>query len=65
MAASPNLRFINPPTMSKPPGYTHVIEATGPGRIVYIAGQLGLTVEGKLAARPAIFAPKPPRRSKT
>ena len=49
MAASPNLRFINPPTMSKPPGYTHVIEATGPSRIVYIAGQLGLTVDGKLA----------------
>jgi hypothetical protein len=45
MAASPNLRFINPSTMSKPPGYTHVIEATGPGRIVYIAGQLGLTLE--------------------
>jgi len=55
MAASPNLRFINPSTMSKPPGYTHVIEATGPGRIVYIAGQLGLTLEGKLAAPPGDF----------
>jgi enamine deaminase RidA (YjgF/YER057c/UK114 family) len=49
MAAAPNLRFINPTTMSKPPGYTHVVEATGPGRIVYIAGQLGLTIDGKLA----------------
>jgi enamine deaminase RidA (YjgF/YER057c/UK114 family) len=55
MAASPNLRFINPSTMAKPPGYTHVIEATGPGRIVYIAGQLGLTLEGKLAAPPGDF----------
>jgi enamine deaminase RidA (YjgF/YER057c/UK114 family) len=55
MAASPNLRFINPSTMSKPPGYTHVIEATSPGRIVYIAGQLGLTVDGKLAGPPGDF----------
>jgi enamine deaminase RidA (YjgF/YER057c/UK114 family) len=55
MAASPNLRFINPSTMAKPPGYTHVIEATGPGRIVYIAGQLGLTLEGKLAGPPGDF----------
>jgi enamine deaminase RidA (YjgF/YER057c/UK114 family) len=49
MAASTNLRFINPSTISKPPGYTHVIETTGPGRTVYIAGQLGLTLDGKLA----------------
>jgi enamine deaminase RidA (YjgF/YER057c/UK114 family) len=42
-------RFINPPTVSKPPGYTHVVEITGPGRIVYIAGQLGFDVSGKMA----------------
>lgn len=41
-------RFINPPTISKPPGYTHVVEITAPGRIVYIAGQLGFTVDGKM-----------------
>ena len=65
MAASPNLRFINPSTMSKPPGYTHVVEATGPGRIVYIAGQLGLPSTASSPARPAIFARKPRRRSRT
>jgi enamine deaminase RidA (YjgF/YER057c/UK114 family) len=43
-------RFINPPAISKPPGYTHVVEITGPGRIVYIAGQLGIDVGGKMAA---------------
>ena len=42
-------RFINPPTISKPPGYTHVVEATGPGKTVYIAGQLGFDVSGKMA----------------
>lgn len=48
-------RFINPPSISKPPGYTHVVEATTPGRIVYIAGQLGLDVEGKVAGAPGDF----------
>jgi len=41
-------RFINPKTMAKPPGYTYVIETAGPGRTVYIAGQLGLDLDNKL-----------------
>jgi enamine deaminase RidA (YjgF/YER057c/UK114 family) len=54
-AASPNLRFINPSTIAKPPGYTHVIEVTGPGRTVYIAGQTGRDATGKLAGAPGDF----------
>jgi enamine deaminase RidA (YjgF/YER057c/UK114 family) len=42
-------RFKNPPTMHAPRGYTHVVEAAGPGRIIYIAGQIGLTPDGKIA----------------
>jgi hypothetical protein len=38
MASAPNLRFINPATIAKPAGYTHVIEVSGPGRTIYIAG---------------------------
>src|SRR5215470_20405313 len=41
-------RFINPQALSRPPGYSHVVEATAPGRIVYIAGQLGVDREGKV-----------------
>ena len=41
-------RFINPKTLSKPPGYTHVVEATAPARIVYIAGQLGVGLDGNV-----------------
>ena len=41
-------RFINPDALSKPPGYSHVVEASAPGRIVYIAGQLGVDREGKV-----------------
>jgi enamine deaminase RidA (YjgF/YER057c/UK114 family) len=41
-------RFINPQALSRPPGYTHVVEVTAPGRIVYIAGQLGVDRDGKV-----------------
>jgi len=55
MTSAPDLRFINPATIAKPPGYTHVVEVSGPGRIVYIAGQLGLGLDGKLAGAPGDF----------
>ena len=44
-----NMRFMNPPAIAKPGGYSHVVEITGPGRIVYIAGQLGLKPDGSIA----------------
>jgi enamine deaminase RidA (YjgF/YER057c/UK114 family) len=44
------IRFINPQALAKPPGYTHVVEATAPARLVYIAGQLGIDREGKLSS---------------
>jgi enamine deaminase RidA (YjgF/YER057c/UK114 family) len=44
-----NKRFMNPDTIAKPGGYTHVVEVVGPGRIVYIAGQLGLKPDGNIA----------------
>ena len=50
-----NVRFLNPKTISKPPGYTHVVEVTGPGRIVYIAGQLGMDVGGKVVGQAGDF----------
>ena len=47
---SSKIRFLNPAALSKPPGYTHVVEATAPARIVYIAGQLGVDRDGKLSS---------------
>jgi enamine deaminase RidA (YjgF/YER057c/UK114 family) len=44
------VRRLNPPTMSSPPGYSHVVEAIGPARVVYIAGQLGIDQSGTFAA---------------
>jgi len=48
-------RFQNPPTIGKPTGYSHVVEATSPGRIVYIAGQLGLDLDNKVVGAPGDF----------
>ena len=50
-----HVRFLNPKTMAPPPGYTYVVEATGPGRTVYIAGQLGLGLDNKLVGEPGDF----------
>lgn len=44
------IRFLNPPTLSKPPGYSHVVEMTGPGRTVWIAGQLGIAKDGNVVS---------------
>jgi enamine deaminase RidA (YjgF/YER057c/UK114 family) len=41
--------FLSPDTIARQPGFSLVVETTGPGRTVYVAGQLGLTLDGKLA----------------
>jgi enamine deaminase RidA (YjgF/YER057c/UK114 family) len=43
-----NIRFSNPDAIAKPPGYSHVVEAIGPGRLVYFPGQLGMDRSGKM-----------------
>ncbi len=47
--ASSNLTFSNPPGLSTPPMYSHVVEVNGPHRTVYIAGQTGVSASGKIA----------------
>ena len=44
-----NVRYSNPPGMSSPPTYTHVVEVTGPHRTIYLAGQTGVDATGKVA----------------
>jgi enamine deaminase RidA (YjgF/YER057c/UK114 family) len=41
--------------MPPPRGYTMVVEASGPGRTLYIAGQLGMTTDGQFAGAPGDF----------
>lgn len=44
---TPNVRFINPASLPKPTGYSHVAEITG-GRIVYISGQIPVDANGNV-----------------
>jgi len=46
--AMAQVKRTNPPTLSTPTGYTHVVEVTGPAKTVYIAGQIAFDKEGKV-----------------
>lgn len=48
-------RFANPKTMPPPRGYTQVVETNGPGRTIYLSGQLGMTPAGAFAGGPGDF----------
>ena len=50
-----NLRFLNPPTSYANPGFHHAVEAIGPGRIVFIAGQQGRDIDNKIVGAPGDF----------
>lgn len=43
-------KFINPPTIAPPRGYTHVVTATG-GKMVFIAGQVAFNAKGELVGK--------------
>lgn len=49
------IRFHSPSTLAKPPGYSYLVETSGPGRTVYFAGQLGLDLDNKLVGAPGDF----------
>jgi enamine deaminase RidA (YjgF/YER057c/UK114 family) len=54
MLVAPN-RFLDPKALAKPPGYTYVVETSGPGRTIYLAGQLGLDIDNKIVGAPGDF----------
>src|SRR5437870_2838563 len=43
-------KFINPPTIHTPRGYTHVVELHA-GRMLFVSGQVALDKEGQLVGR--------------
>lgn len=45
--SNPNVQRINPPALSKPTGYSHVVVVRG-GNTIYVSGQVPITVDGKL-----------------
>ncbi|HEV2982891.1 MAG TPA: RidA family protein [Vicinamibacterales bacterium] len=48
IVALAQVRRTNPPTISKPTGYTHIVEVTGPGKTIYISGQIALDKDGNV-----------------
>jgi hypothetical protein len=48
-----NIRFSNPDTMQKPPGYSHVVEVTGPAAPFISRGSSASTSPAKWAPMPA------------
>ena len=48
MMAFAQVKRTNPPTLSAPTGYTHIVEVTGPNKTIYISGQIAYDKDGKL-----------------
>ena len=48
LLAFAQVKRSNPPTLSKPTGYTHIVEVPGPVKMVYISGQIALDKDGKV-----------------
>ncbi|NOK61772.1 MAG: RidA family protein [Chloroflexi bacterium AL-W] len=55
-AKPPNARFVNPPALLPPNGYTHAVEVTG-GRTMYISGQIAMNADGQIIG-PGICKPR-------
>ena len=47
-ARAPQVKRTNPPALSKPTGYTHIVEVTGPAKTVYISGQIAYDKDGNV-----------------
>jgi len=50
--AMAQVKRTNPPTLSTPTGYTHIVEVTGPNRTIYISGQIAFDKDGKIVGAP-------------
>jgi reactive intermediate/imine deaminase len=42
------IKRTNPPALSTPTGYTHIVEVTGPNRTIYISGQIAYDKDGNV-----------------
>jgi 2-iminobutanoate/2-iminopropanoate deaminase len=48
-ASSQQVDFKNPPALGKPNGYTHVV-IVNQGKLIFIAGQVGMDRDGKVSS---------------
>src|SRR3954468_23513 len=47
-ARAPQVKRTNPPALTKPTGYTHIVEVTGPSKTIYISGQIAYDKDGNV-----------------
>jgi enamine deaminase RidA (YjgF/YER057c/UK114 family) len=55
MLMTAEIRRLNPDPLTKPPTYSQVVEVTMPGRMIFIAGQIGVGPDGKVVGAPGDF----------
>src|SRR3954463_754412 len=48
VVAFAQVKRTNPPALSAPTGYTHIVEVSGPAKTIYISGQIAFDKDGKL-----------------
>ena len=48
IVAFAQVKRTNPPSLSTPTGYTHIVEVIGPNRTIYISGQIAYDKDGKV-----------------
>lgn len=41
-------KYLNPPTLLQPRGYTHIVTVEGGGKMIFISGQVAVDKDGKL-----------------
>ena len=47
-ARGPQIKRLNPPELTRPTGYTHIVEVTGAAKTIYISGQIAYDKDGKV-----------------
>ena len=48
VVAFAQVKRVNPPDLSAPTGYTHIVEVTGPVKTIYISGQIAADKKGNV-----------------
>jgi enamine deaminase RidA (YjgF/YER057c/UK114 family) len=49
------VRYLNPPALERPPGYSHVVDVRG-DRLVFVAGQAGVDATGTVVGGDSVEA---------
>lgn len=47
---APDIKFVNPEPLGPARGYTYLVDVNWPGRVLYLAGQLGTDTTGKVVS---------------